>query len=75
MAKTKSSKKPYADVQKYKVSAIKSTQKYINFGRRAALAIYSEKAGLIPEGSKHMKEVFKRQENIQGNMVECNQIG
>ena len=62
MAKTKSSKKPYADVQKYKISAIKSTQKYINFGRRAALAIYSEKAGLIPEGSKHMKEVFKRHE-------------
>ena len=62
MAKKKSSKKPYETVQKYKVTGVKSTLKYINYGRRAALAIYSEKAGLIPEGSKHMKEVFQRHE-------------
>ena len=53
-------KKSFESVSGYKIASAKNLMKYVTFGKRAALAVYDEPAGLIPKGSKHMMEVFEK---------------
>ncbi len=55
----KAKKKPFEKVSGYKIATTLNTIKYVTHGRRAAIAIFDEPAGLIPKGSKHMLEVFE----------------
>ena len=56
---SKAKKKPFEKVSGYKIATTLNTMKYVTHGRRAAISIFDEPAGLIPKGSKHMLEVFE----------------
>ena len=54
-------KKPFTMCKRYLFTSLKSSLKYINYGKRGALSIFDTgKAELNCAGSKHMQEVFHK---------------
>ena len=54
-------KKSFQDCKRYLFTSLKSSLKYINYGKKGALTIFDiGKAGLNCTGSKHLLEVFHK---------------
>ena len=54
-------KKPFTMCKRYLFTSLKSSLKYINYGKRGALSIFDTgKAELNCAGSKHMQAVFHK---------------
>ena len=61
MSSKKYKKKSFNECRRYLFTSLKSSLKYINYGKKGALTIFDiGKAGLNCTGSKHLLEVFHK---------------